>query len=358
MALRLGPKGMDRAIQSKVLSKYDTGAEQEVRNWIKELVGEEIGSGPYEVERQLKNGITLVKLIEKVIEGTSESDLPPDAKRCTLKTNTSATPFKQMENIETFLKACKAYGVPDNSCFQTVDLFEGRNMAMVIATVLQLGTEAQRHNFNGPHCGPKPYETQKFSFDPQVLRAGEGMIGLLAGSHRFANQAGMVFGGVRHIADIRCDQYDPESQKDVGLQAGTNKFATQKGMVIGGVRHVSDIRCDQIDPESNKDINLQSGTNKFASQKGIVMGGVRHIADIRCDEYAQEAHGHIGLQSGSNKFASQKGMSFGAVRHVNDIKSDEMSEEGKRTINLQYGYTAGANQSGMTFGKNRSVVDL
>ena len=46
-----------------------------------------------------------------------------------------------MENIEVFLKGANAYGVPLNSLFQTVDLFEGRNMAMVIATILQVGTE-------------------------------------------------------------------------------------------------------------------------------------------------------------------------------------------------------------------------
>ncbi|XP_029647269.1 calponin-1-like [Octopus sinensis] len=176
---------------------------------------------------------------------------------------------------------------------------------------------AQRHNFSGPQCGPKPHESREVRFNPEVMRAGEGII---------------------------------------GLQAGTNKFATQKGMVIGGVRHVADIRCDKYDPESCKDINLQSGTNKFATQKGIVIGGVRHIADIRCDDFIQDSQGHVGLQSGSNKFATQKGMSFGAVRHVNDIKSDEITDEGKRTINLQYGFTTGANQSGMSFGKNRSIL--
>lgn len=53
--------------------------------------------------------------------------------------------FLQMENIELFLKGSNAYGVPDNSLFQTVDLYEGRNMAMVIATILQVGTEVSAH---------------------------------------------------------------------------------------------------------------------------------------------------------------------------------------------------------------------
>ena len=46
-----------------------------------------------------------------------------------------------MENIQLFLKAAEAYGVPRASLFQTVDLYESRNMAQVLNTLLQLGTE-------------------------------------------------------------------------------------------------------------------------------------------------------------------------------------------------------------------------
>lgn len=33
-----------------------------------------------------------------------------------------------MENIGNFLTACEAYGVPKQDLFQTVDLYEARNM--------------------------------------------------------------------------------------------------------------------------------------------------------------------------------------------------------------------------------------
>lgn len=46
-----------------------------------------------------------------------------------------------MDGIQKFLNACEAYGVPLECLFQTVDLFESRNMAQVLATLLQLGTE-------------------------------------------------------------------------------------------------------------------------------------------------------------------------------------------------------------------------
>ena len=87
-----------------------------------------------------------------------------------------------MENIEVFLMACENYGVQSNSLFPTADLFEGRNMAMVISTILQFGSEAQRHGFQGPTCGPKPSEKHVVHFTEEQLRAGAGIIGLQAGT--------------------------------------------------------------------------------------------------------------------------------------------------------------------------------
>lgn len=46
-----------------------------------------------------------------------------------------------MENIEKFLKAAHAYGVPNTSLFQTVELYEARNLPMVLATISHVGTE-------------------------------------------------------------------------------------------------------------------------------------------------------------------------------------------------------------------------
>ena len=78
-------------------------------------------------------------------------------------------------------------------------------------------------------------------------------------------------------------------------------------MSMGAVRHVSDIRADDFDKEGAGVIGLQAGSNKGASQAGMKMGGVRHVADIRADDMSKDAAGVIGLQAGSNKGASQKG---------------------------------------------------
>uniref|UniRef100_A0A0B6ZS89 Transgelin n=1 Tax=Arion vulgaris TaxID=1028688 RepID=A0A0B6ZS89_9EUPU len=199
MSNREKPLGMDRALHSKVSGKYDSGNEREVREWILALTGEDIGTGQFEVEKQLKNGQILVKLINAVYAGTPE--LPPAAREAALKGNSNEIAFKQMENIEIFLNAAELYGVPNNSLFPTADLFEGRSMAMVLSTILQLGTEAQRRGFTGPVCGPKPTEKHNVEFTQEQLRAGETIIGLQAGTNKLASQAGMKIGTARHISD-------------------------------------------------------------------------------------------------------------------------------------------------------------
>ncbi|VEL36018.1 unnamed protein product [Protopolystoma xenopodis] len=119
-----------------------------------------------------------------------------------------------MENIQCFLDAAEAYGVTKESLFQTVDLYEARNMAQVLSTILQLGTECQRNGFQGQFCGPKPTYQQKRQWTDQQLRASDGIISLQAGTNKLASQKGMSFGGQRHVADIRCDEMTPEGKKD------------------------------------------------------------------------------------------------------------------------------------------------
>ena len=43
------------------MAKYDSGAEYEVRQWLQQLTGEDVGSGSVEVEKKLRNGQILCK---------------------------------------------------------------------------------------------------------------------------------------------------------------------------------------------------------------------------------------------------------------------------------------------------------
>lgn len=345
-----------RITAGKIASKYNSEVERECLDWIQQLTGEAITPGIRDVEKQLKTGVILCRLVDAVYKGTKNK--PAKAQKFRIKFNTMSAPFKQMENITIFLNACEAYGVPKTSLFQTVDLFEGRNMAQVLATILQLGTEAQRHAFNGPTIGARPTEKHVVEFTEEQLRAGQSIIGLQAGTNKCASQAGMNMGGVRHIADIRCDDMSKEGQGIIGLQAGSNKGASQAGMSMGSVRHVADIRADDMSSEGKSVIGLQAGSNKGASQAGMSMGSVRHIADIRADDMVSEGQSVIGLQMGSNKGASQSGMVMGGVRHIADINVEAGSAEGQGVIGLQMGSNQGATQAGMSMGTQRHIGDI
>lgn len=360
MATRVQDYGMDVAISRKLNSRYDPDAERQVIGWINELTGQSIPLGRENVQRSLRNGHLLVDLIGQIYDRTPNLSPRAQGFRRPFKANTGNAPFKHMENIQMFLDRSEAYGVPRECLFQTVDLYEARNMAQVLATLLQLGTECQRNGFQGPVCGPRPTYANKRQFSEDQLRAGEGIIGLQAGTNKLASQKGMSFGAQRHIADIRCDDMTPEGAAVISLQMGTNKFASQKGMSFSNQRHIADIRCDDLSQEGKTVINLQMGTNQFASQKGMRMGATRHIADIRCDDMSKEGQSIINLQYGTNKLASQKGMRMGGQRHIADIKCDTVSQSGASVIGLQMGLPQSqvASQSGMSFGAQRHINDM
>ena len=58
----------------------------------------------------------------------------------------SAMPFKQMENIGAFLRACRALGCEEHEVFEIVDLFEQKDIGLVVHTVFALGAAAQAEN--------------------------------------------------------------------------------------------------------------------------------------------------------------------------------------------------------------------
>lgn len=53
----------------------------------------------------------------------------------------SGSDFQLRENVAIFLKAAGDYGVANNESFQTVDLFEKKNIAQVTITIHALGRE-------------------------------------------------------------------------------------------------------------------------------------------------------------------------------------------------------------------------
>ena len=121
---RGGGFGMDAELAAKAAAKYDVGMEQEAAAWITAVTGIEF-SGSF--ADSLKDGQMLCILINNLKPGTIR------------KVETSKMPFKQMENISNFLKASRTMGVAEHDCFETVDLFEQKDLGVVVMCLHSLG---------------------------------------------------------------------------------------------------------------------------------------------------------------------------------------------------------------------------
>lgn len=178
---------LERAVRAKIASKRDPQQDHEAQRWVETILGRKFPSG-VAYEDYLRDGVVLCELINKIKPGSVN------------KINTSGGDFKMMENINKFQAACKAYGVSDLDVFQTVDLWEKKDIAMVTTTLFALGRETYRHpEWTGPYLGPKPSDECKREFSEDVLKAGQSIIGLQAGSNKGATQAGQNIGASRKI---------------------------------------------------------------------------------------------------------------------------------------------------------------
>jgi transgelin len=113
----------------QINSKYSDELAAESLEWIKETTGEPINTSGdmdnfFEV---LKDGVILCKLANALQPGTIK------------KVNESKMAFKCMENISAFLEASKAFGVPVQETFQSVDLWERQNLNSVVICLQSLG---------------------------------------------------------------------------------------------------------------------------------------------------------------------------------------------------------------------------
>jgi len=163
--------GMDRELEEKKAAKYDPKLEAEARAWIEAVVGEPIVGGTF--QEGLKSGIVLVNLVRAL----SPDIIKPPSKM--------SAPFKQMENIGNYLAACTKLGQKAHDSFQTVDLYENKNIMAVVSQILSLGSIAQKMpGYSGPVIGVKTAVANKREFTEEQITAGKATTTFLGkGSH-------------------------------------------------------------------------------------------------------------------------------------------------------------------------------
>jgi transgelin len=105
----------------------------------------------------------------------------------------------QMENINTFLTAISAMGVPKFEQFQTIDLYEGKNLKAVVDCLFSVSRNAAKHGYEGPTLGPKLADKRSISFTQEQLNEAKNTIPMQAGFTGGANASGVNFGKSREI---------------------------------------------------------------------------------------------------------------------------------------------------------------
>ncbi|KAL5010975.1 hypothetical protein ScPMuIL_013280 [Solemya velum] len=169
--------------------KRDKELEDQALEWMDGVMGEKIDrSRPY--EDVLKDGIILCNLMNKLTPG------------CIKKIDKKGGGFALMQNLERFQVAAKAYGVPITEVFQTVDLWERKNIPQVTLCIHALGRVSQtKPDWNGPILGPKMADANVREFTEEQMEAGKHVHSLQYGSNKGASQAGINMGKQRMIND-------------------------------------------------------------------------------------------------------------------------------------------------------------
>ncbi|KAM4620008.1 transgelin-like [Polymixia lowei] len=189
--------GLSREVQSKIDKKYDPELEERLTQWIMAQCGSGVSqpeAGKIGFQNWLKDGCLLCELINSLSGGNKPIK----------KIQSSSMAFKQMEQISQFLAAAEKYGVTKTDMFQTVDLWEGKDLAAVQRTLMALGSLAVTKsdgNYQGdPNWFHKKAQENKRDFSEDQLNEGRSVIGLQMGTNKGASQAGMTgYGRPRQI---------------------------------------------------------------------------------------------------------------------------------------------------------------
>ncbi|KAJ0392956.1 hypothetical protein P43SY_011293 [Pythium insidiosum] len=170
---RGGGYGLDAELAQRAAEKYDYDMEDEARQWIEAITGREIGANFGE---GLRDGVILCELANKIHPGV--------VRRIETK---SKMPFKLMENVSAFLKACRTIGVNEYELFETVDLFELKDLGLVVRCLHALGRAVQKNypSFSGPTLGVKEAAKNERQFtEEQIAQARNAPSLLSLGSMR------------------------------------------------------------------------------------------------------------------------------------------------------------------------------
>jgi len=331
---RGGGYGMDADLAAKQAAKFDPVSEAQVKTWIEAVTGENFNQEPF--GDMLKDGMLLCKLINTIRPGTVK------------KVNKMKMPFMQMENISNFLQGCRKLGVADHDCFETVDLYEQKDLGVVVQCLMSLGRAVQKNckDWKGPVLGPKESDANVREFTDQQLRAGKGMISKVAmGSAQTmekidVTKTGITFGN---------NQSGDGSSEMTKLGLGSKDIMERKDITKTGVTFGANYAGDPH--ASNEITRLGLGSKDIMERKDITKTGVTFGANYAGDSAASNEITKLGLGSKDimeRKDITKTGITFGANSAGESAGGNDMTKLGLGSKDIMQ--RTELKQGGITFG--------
>lgn len=130
-------QGLDADLKKTMAQKFDPELDRKVCAWIESVTGE--SRGQVTTAEWLRNGQVLCALGNAIRPGSIQG------------VSKTAAPFSQMENIKKFLGMARGLGMAEFSLFSTPDLYEEKNMGIVVIALNAFAERVQKgEGYSGP----------------------------------------------------------------------------------------------------------------------------------------------------------------------------------------------------------------
>jgi len=325
---------MDAELAAKQAAKFDSGSERQATQWIEAVTGESFNQMPF--GDMLKDGMLLCKLINTIRPGTVK------------KINKMKMPFMQMENISNFLQGCRKIGVQDHDCFETVDLYEQKDLGVVVQCIMALGRAVQKNckDWKGPVLGPKESDANVREFTEEQLKAGRGMISKVAmGSAQTmekseATKTGITFGN---------NQSGTGSSTMTKLGLGSKDIMERQEVSKTGITFGADNAGDSVG--GNDMTKLGLGSKDIMERQEVSKTGITFGADNAGESVGGNEMTKLGLGSKNvmeRQSVVKTGITFGADNAGDSASGNGMTKLGLGSKDVMQ--RSEVQKTGITFG--------